>query len=692
MSKSHKGGFTHKKDLTFPSDFFAALEVGDEHEALACLRAEALPDGEQATPRAQALIDSGEWDSAQNLALVRVDANFCRGRIGKDDYRFCGKPFCVISAHNKTKVDNIKSGWYISFGKAQGLLTTPFLPVREDGGPITTVIATKLMAGENSFKMTRGQWKFLIDSWHASQVDSVSLSDKSEKSNASSVVIEFERQPSSESGPQSLRVEVEDPEPFQQGAMAEAFSLAIVSLGDNEQHLSKIFQMLKEQSDVAMRETLYLRGTVSQMNQEAQQNRAALLRLEEKAQQHESRAQLLDRNFRALQTKYDDDMRGYTVHARALRERVETLEAMGENFARTGGQLPPGDNQLPPGLVDKVEELDVAMFGATGSFTRFKTSFLEFKERLESGGGIECNGVAFKSQGDFLKWFEKEEPTVDIFLDAIAFMHGISSPVVHSADAIKQMELQMKTDISTGLEATVLSSFATVLPSILVGGGGKRTDSVTMGGTFAWLSGYLKKFEVWKPVGSVNGVSHQISSGVESVSRRVVELRKRFVDNKVLLLSAGLCADSATFCKELVAFINDQQEELITNTPYTAEQVWQMQLECLQKIIVELSEARLCYSEAGWDNRGNFVWGMLMSWKIQQRYRANHFKDDPALTGILVRRILMQGQDNSVKKQLQKVDANEAKIDNYKRDNNAAVKAVKDEVNKLKEEVVKMKK
>jgi hypothetical protein len=76
----------------------------------------------------------------------------------------------------------------------------------------------------------------------------------------------------------------------------------------------------------------------------------------------------------------------------------------------------------------------------------------------------------------------------------------------------------------------------------------------------------------------------------------------------------------------------------------------------------------------------------------ERRYRDNHFKDDPALTGILVRRILMQGQDSSVKKQLQKVDANENKIDNYKRENNAAVKAVKDDVNKLKEDVAKLKK
>lgn len=250
----------------------------------------------------------------------------------------------------------------------------------------------------------------------------------------------------------------------------------------------------------------------------------------------------------------------------------------------------------------------------------------------------------------------------------------------------------MKTNISSTLEAAVLTSFSTVLPSILVGGGGKRSEGVSMGGAFAWLSGYLKKFEVWKPIGSVNGVSHQITTGVTGVAKQVVELRKQYTDANILLLSDGLSQDSANFCKELVAFMNDQHEELTNNTPYTADQVWQMQLECLLKIIEELSAARMCYAAAARTSRGNYIWGMLMAWKVQQRYRQNLFKDDPALTGILVRRILMQGQDGSVKKQLQKVDANEIKIDNYKRENNAAVKGVKDELAKVKDELAKLKK
>ena len=54
---------------------------------------------------------------------------------------------------------------------------------------------------------------------------------------------------------------------------------------------------------------------------------------------------------------------------------------------------------------------------------------------------------------------------------------------------------------------------------------------------------------------------------------------------------------------------------------------------------------------------------MLRAWQVQQRYLDNHFKDDPALTGIMVRRILMHGEDTSVKTKLAKIDDIQRKVD-----------------------------
>lgn len=62
--------------------------------------------------------------------------------------------------------------------------------------------------------------------------------------------------------------------------------------------------------------------------------------------------------------------------------------------------------------------------------------------------------------------------------------------MVHQDDASKQREAQGKVLMESGLEASVMTSFDTILPSILVGGK-KVTDHG--GGTFDWLQGYLLK-------------------------------------------------------------------------------------------------------------------------------------------------------------------------------------------------------
>lgn len=162
---------------------------------------------------------------------------------------------------------------------------------------------------------------------------------------------------------------------------------------------------------------------------------------------------------------------------------------------------------------------------------------------------------------------------------------------------------------------------------------------------------------MWKPAGVDNGVANQITDGIPLVTERVTEVRDEKTDDKdAYVLSTGLCHDSARFCTELVRFITDQYEDLTHRTLYSPKQIWTMQLECLQVIINELCQARGSVSDAARRRPGYYVWGMLRAWKIQKRYLENHFKNDPALTGLMVRRILLQGHDSSVAEKLKEMD------------------------------------
>jgi len=51
-----------------------------------------------------------------------------------------------------------------------------------------------------------------------------------------------------------------------------------------------------------------------------------------------------------------------------------------------------------------------------------------------------------------------------------------------------------------------------------------------------------------------------------------------------------------------------------------------------------------------------YLWGMLEAHKIQERYLENNFQDDPQLTGIMVRAVLMHGQDATIKGRLNSIE------------------------------------
>ena len=89
--------------------------------------------------------------------------------------------------------------------------------------------------------------------------------------------------------------------------------------------------------------------------------------------------------------------------------------------------------------------------------------------------------------------------------------------------------------------------------------------------------------------------------------------------------------------------------------PYTSEEVWDMQLECIEQIFEELHQARVAVVDAARISQGIYLWGMLKAWQIQQCYIENDFQDDPALTGIFVRCVLLHGQDVSLNDRLSKL-------------------------------------
>ena len=606
----------------FPGNFFGALNQGNDDEALRFLRNEALPDGRTPSPRAEEFIKTGEWDSRTKVPLVLLDGDSCGGHVGDSTGRVCSKPSkaCTAQTHRKNP-HKLAPGWYISLGGKSGhALTEPFLPA--EGGPIRSRGAGRLTDGEGKFTLTVGQWKFVLDSWRATTVETLS-DTPSEEDQVNQPATSQKDNPTLDDAPTPL-LQADSPFDFEDASEDED------PVQQQTEAMARLFRDFTKKRDD----------------------------LEARMRMFEARAEAYQRRAESAEGKQADSQR----HLQLLHTRMLQLEARAAQPGANGGER-----------MAQLDRLLFDVYDQQGALMMFRSQFSEFREKLESGGGIDCNGVSFASKREFLAWYDDKGASVSLFMDALAQLHSIRPAVMHHDVVTKQWEIQAKNSIDTDLEETVMTSFYSVVPSVLVGG--KRVSDHGTSGAYDWLQTTLKSYAVWKPRGRLTGVSHQILEGIDTVKKRAIDLRaQKSTDTEVVLLASGLCTDSGQFCKELVGFMTDQYEELTADTSYSPEEVWSMQLDCLQTILKELSAARASVTDAARHERGYYVWGMLRAWQIQQRYLENHFKVDPALTGIFVRRILTHGGDTALKAKVAKIEDLARKVDEHHRSVQAELK------------------
>jgi hypothetical protein len=168
---------------------------------------------------------------------------------------------------------------------------------------------------------------------------------------------------------------------------------------------------------------------------------------------------------------------------------------------------------------------------------------------------------------------------------------------------VHQAEAQQEVSISTDLKAAIIASFCSILPSTLVG----NKKEVT-GGTFDWLKGYLKTYAVWDPAGRKSGVSACIKEGIQVAIRRAEGLLSMTSDDsEAIKVASGLILDLFTFVTSLCTLIESAHRELTEDTPYTSEEVWDMQLESLEQIFEELHQARVAVVDAARISQGIYL-------------------------------------------------------------------------------------
>jgi len=210
-------------------------------------------------------------------------------------------------------------------------------------------------------------------------------------------------------------------------------------------------------------------------------------------------------------------------------------------------------------------------------------------DRLDGDGAIECHGVRFASKHDLINWFKSKNLTIAMFMDVAALMHGIQCPMVSQEMASRSYESQIRTKMTSTLEAIVLTSFATQVPGVLVGN--KRNIE---GEIYDALLSYLKTHKVWHPKGASKGVQSRVEDGVRILQKRSEHLQAcHTTDPEAVTVASGLLANSVHFTVSLTQWVEQAYNEIVADTNFPEGDVWRVILECLEQILAELYQARV---------------------------------------------------------------------------------------------------
>jgi hypothetical protein len=564
----------------FPITFFDAINQADGDAVVAVVTAVARAADGTLTPRAAELDSIGEWDSKMELGLVCLGGYCCPAKVGQGGAsRICGRPKseCTVPGHKKS-TGTVEPGWYISAGaKNAGVFEQPRLPVERDGGPIKSRGAAFLFDGEASFKLPKGRWLLAIEAYLAAQAPattglSVSIPDPDEEEEVGKLSPDSYEQVTFPSAPV---VQFATPEPEESTAHPPGAGQTHViggattgggsgGWGDDDDDDEDDGYGGRGGGSGGAGDGGEWRGTGGQADAGGDRNaffrqiqdavRVVMSDVEEQVPDLTDRSRLenqaLEDRIDVLETTLRDTRYELAAERGNLRNAQETI--VGEQRAIEGltnrmegvqAQTEANARELraraatpapatAAAMGNDVARCVHALFSNQRVVPLLRTQFTAFRERLESGGGIECHGVKFASKKQLLSWYEGQNlDHPAIFLDALAIMHGIRSTYKDPLDALKEVEMQGQVQYKSTLESALKNSFAYPIPPILTGG---KKDTVGLG-MFDVLKGSLKTHQAWKPDDEPSGVAMQIEEGVENVfcagrntanrSRRIRTLR-----------------------------------------------------------------------------------------------------------------------------------------------------------------------
>lgn len=648
--------------MTFTPQFFEALAEQGPEQAKAILAQECFPDGPdgEPSPRAADVVERGEWDANTLFGMRLVAPDACFHVLGpatdfpvKGEFtRFCGLRDCTAATHARKEKTWLPAeerfpGFYVRAGAARsGVIKELHFPTESDGGPVVTGAGIKLLDNESPFQMTGGQWACVHDLWTDEWELLKAASPTSDEPRWKPPTVNTSQPPLSSVAEAAAKEQVKKAmtgDPFdtrETPKAAQDTRKGRSRWGSKEPRGAgadrpPLVGFLKELRDIdsspeSEREDRYeetLRRFAGGWETYFERRDAELTEVKEQQAGVETRLRSLEN------TQRDFD---------ALQSRMNTVE-------REISELR-GSASRAEGFESSFEAVRHTVLDETGSLAILRKELQSLRGRVEHAG-IDVHGVKFNSIGDYLSWSKKNHLPTGVMLDFPSILQTMHSPVVYQEDAMRSRADQEKVKFTTDIETSIITSFATIIPTVLAGRKGSIAGDELS--TFDFLKAVIPTNAKFDPPGSSQGLKQRITKGLKTAGKRVEDLIRELTDDpEVAAVALGVTRDTMHFATEWLNWSVNMFRELTEDTHYSEIEVWFMILECWAIMLEELASVRTAMLDSARLEPALYDYAQLKCWVIQQRYVENNFHDDPVFTGVLVRRILMHGGDESFKTRL----------------------------------------
>jgi hypothetical protein len=111
-------------------------------------------------------------------------------------------------------------------------------------------------------------------------------------------------------------------------------------------------------------------------------------------------------------------------------------------------------------------------------------------------------------------------------------------------------------------------------------------------------------------------------------------------NSQVRDLAKTMLAKSKEFIMDMCHFVEEFYKEMAESSAISPENAWTLTSTLLFEIFKERTKARSIVKQVRERNPLLHVWGTLKTHEVMERFSRNRFKEDPALTGILVQHIV----------------------------------------------------